>query len=151
DFRDTEDLDGLFSGFDPDTGHYDSETWQYEGVDVAAAAGERDAQYEDRIAIMQAGRGQTAGAGGARLGGGPERDETLEHARCVYQVLKRHFSRYTPDVVEEVCGIPPAQFAKVAEALVANSGRERTSAFVYSVGWTQHTVGVQYIRTAAIL
>jgi formate dehydrogenase major subunit len=151
DFRDTEDLEGLFSGFDPGTGHYDSETWQYEGADVAAAAGERDAQYDDRIAIMEAGRGQTAGAGGARIGGEPERDETLEHPRCVFQVLKRHFSRYTPDVVEEVCGIPQAQFTEVAEALVANSGRERTSAFVYSVGWTQHTVGVQYIRTAAIL
>ena len=151
DFRDTEDLEGLFSGFDPQSGHYDSTSWQYEGTDVAAAAGERDAEYDDRIAIKQAGRGQATGAGGARLGGEPERDETLEHSRCVFQVLKRHFSRYTPEVVEEVCGIPQAQFTKVAEALVANSGRHRTSAFVYSVGWTQHSVGVQYIRTAAVL
>jgi len=151
DFRDTEDLDGLFSGFDPETGHYDSTSWQYEGTDVAAAAGARDAGYEQRVAIARSGRGETAGAGGARVGGEPERDETLSHPRCVYQALKRHFARYTPEMVEQVCGIPPELFYKVAEALVANSGRERTSAFAYAVGWTQHTVGVQYIRAAAIL
>jgi formate dehydrogenase major subunit len=151
DFRDTEDLDGLFSGFDPETGHYDWASWQYEGTEVAAAAGQRDADYEHRIAILESARGETAGAAGARVGGEPERDETLQHPRCVYQVLKRHFARYTPEVVEQVCGIPPELFHKVAAALVANSGRERTSAFAYAVGWTQHTVGVQYIRTAAIL
>jgi formate dehydrogenase major subunit len=69
----------------------------------------------------------------------------------VFQVLKRHFSRYTPEVVIQVCGITEQEFQRVADALTANSGRERTSAFVYAVGWTHHTVGVQYIRTAAIL
>src|SRR5262249_10527211 len=48
-------------------------------------------------------------------------------------------------------GVHPALFAKVAETLCKNSGRERTAAFCYAVGWTQHTVGVQYIRTAAII
>src|SRR5437667_39557 len=78
-------------------------------------------------------------------------DETLQHPRCVYQLLKKHYARYTPELVEEVCGVPKEAFLRVAESLCANSGRERTSAFVYSVGWTQHTVGVQYIRTAAII
>ena len=77
--------------------------------------------------------------------------ESLEHPRCVFQVLKRHFARYTPEVVEQACGVPPETFATVCELLTANSGRDRTTLFVYSVGWTQHTVGVQYIRTAAIL
>ena len=54
-------------------------------------------------------------------------------------------------MVERVCGVPREQFLEVADALCANSGRERTSAFCYAVGWTQHTVGVQYIRTAAIV
>jgi formate dehydrogenase major subunit len=155
DFRDTEDLDGLFSGFDPDSGHYDETSWQYEGTEVAAAAGLRDTQHEERTAalgsITDAARGESYGAGGPTLAGQPERDETLQHPRCVYQVLKRHFARYTEDVVQEICGIPRESFRKVAEALVANSGRERTSALVYSVGWTQHSVGVQYIRTGAIL
>jgi len=69
----------------------------------------------------------------------------------VFQILKRHFARYTPQVVEQACGVPPGTFARICELLTANSGRDRTTAFVYSVGWTQHTVGVQYIRTAAIL
>src|SRR5207244_816788 len=80
-----------------------------------------------------------------------ERDETLQHPRCVFQVLKRHFARYTPEMVERVCGISAADFALIAGTLAANSGRERTTAFVYAVGWTQHTTGVQHIRTAALL
>ncbi len=78
-------------------------------------------------------------------------DPTMQDPRCVFQILKRHFARYTPALIEEACGVPPAQFAQVARALTENSGRERTTAFCYAVGWTQHTVGVQYIRTAAIL
>jgi formate dehydrogenase major subunit len=80
-----------------------------------------------------------------------ERDETLEHPRCVFQVLKRHFARYTPELVEQVCGIGPGDFAKIAATLVAASGREKTTAWVYAVGWTQHSTGVQHIRTASIL
>ncbi len=80
-----------------------------------------------------------------------ERDETLQHPRCVYQILKRHFARYTPEMVERVCGIPQETFLEVCEAWTENSGRERTGALVYSVGWTQHSVGVQYIRTGAII
>ncbi len=156
DFRDTEDLDGLFSGFDPETASYDSTTWQYEGAVEAAAAGQRDPAQpgtpdgSEREA-HEASRSETAGSGGPAIRGKAHRDETLKHPRCVYQILKRHFARYTPEVVEEVCGISPAQFAAVAHALTSNSGRERTSAFCYAVGWTQHNAGVQYIRTAAIL
>jgi formate dehydrogenase major subunit len=81
----------------------------------------------------------------------PDTDDTLQHPRCVFQVLKRHFARYTPELVEQVCGVPQDLFAEVCRLVTDNSGRDRTTAFVYSLGWTQHTVGVQYIRTAAIL
>ncbi len=141
-FRDTEDLDGLFSGFDAEARRYDPSSWQYEGADVAAAAGQRER--------ASAGSEQS-GAGGGTFQGSPERDDTLQHPRCVFQVLKRHFSRYTSQLVAGICGVPEREFLRVAQALTANSGRERTSAFVYAVGWTHHTVGVQYIRTAAIL
>jgi len=117
DFRDTEDLDGIFSGYQPESGTYDAASWRYE-------VGE---------------------------GGVPLRDETLQDPRCVFQILKRHFARYTPEVVERVCGTPRDVFVKIAETLVANSGRDRTTAFCYALGWTQHTVGVQNIRAAAIL
>ena len=117
DFRDTEDLQGLFSGYDADSGTYDNTSWRYE-------------MGED---------------------GAPLRDETLQHPRCVFQILTRHFARYTPELVEQVCGTPRDVFLKIAATLAANSGRERTTAFCYALGWTQHTIGVQNIRTAAIL
>ncbi len=157
-FRDTEDLDGVFSGLDEAERTYDFRTWEYEGGEVRAASGERDPEHRDRpsgagpsAALRGAGRGEAHGSGGAPVPQGAERDETLQDPRCVFQIVKRHFARYTPEKVEEICGVPPELFRKVCEALVANSGRERTTALVYALGWTQHTVGVQYIRTAAIL
>jgi formate dehydrogenase major subunit len=155
DFRDTEDLDGLFSGFDPEQRSYDISSWQYEGSEIQASAGARDQRYEARTSttgVKESARGESHGSGGASLPDTePRRDETLQDPRCVFQVLTRHFSRYTPEMVERVCGVPQEDFLRVCELLEENSGRERTSAFVYAVGCTQHTVGVQYIRTAAIL
>jgi formate dehydrogenase major subunit len=81
----------------------------------------------------------------------PERDLTLQHQRCVFQALRRHFARYTPEMVEKICGISPALFHKVADALVAASGPDKTAAICYALGWTQHSKGVQIIRTASIL
>ena len=145
-FLDTEDLDGLFSGWDPEKKTYDTTTWQYEGMEVAASAGQRE---------LGAAAGEQAGHGGhgstLHHGEPPSEDPTLEHPRCVYQLLRKHFRRYTPEFVEQTCGVPRDQFLRVADALCDNSGRERTSAIVYSVGWTQHTVGVQYIRAASIV
>ncbi|NJP47946.1 formate dehydrogenase [Actinacidiphila epipremni] len=155
DFRDTEDLDGVFSGLNEETGHYDVASWQYDGSDVQAASGERDKLYDERShggqSVSASGRSESHGSGGAAIGGEPRRDPTLQHPRCVYQVLKRHYARYTPEMVQEVCGIPPETFLQVCRTLVENSGRDRTSEFVYAVGWTQHTVGAQYIRAACVL
>jgi len=80
-----------------------------------------------------------------------KRDETLQDSRCVFQILKRHYARYTPEMVERVCGTPQDLFLQVAEILARNSGRERTSAICYAVGWTQQSYGAQIIRAAAIL
>lgn len=158
DFRDTEDLDGVFSGLDPEQHHYDPVSWQYAGKEVQQPTGEVDDQYERRtghddgqVRTSAAGGAEAHGSGGAQEKAAPERDETLRHPRCVYQILKRHYARYTPELVEEVCGVPREAFSAVCDALTANSGRERTSAFVYAVGWTQHSVGSQYIRAASVL
>jgi formate dehydrogenase major subunit len=143
DFKDTDDLDGVFSGWNPEKGAYEFDTWQYEGMEPPGST---------RGHETDADLGQRHGSHGGQSGGLPtHRDPTLQHPRCVFQLLKRHFARYTPEVVEELCGVSREQFLQVAEALCDNSGRERTSAFCYAVGWTQHTVGVQYIRTAAII
>jgi formate dehydrogenase major subunit len=146
-FVDTEDADGLFSGWDPDAGRYDIESWRYEGMEVHGAAGQRGEGFEPRG--EQSGHG--AAGGGLRHGEPPAEDPELNHPRCVFQILKRHYQRYTPEFVADTCGCPVEDFLEVCETLVANSGRERTSAFCYAVGWTQHTTGVQNIRTAAIV
>jgi formate dehydrogenase major subunit len=101
--------------------------------------------------LRQSARGEAHGSGGAAAHPSPDTDETLQHHRCVFQVLKRHFARYTPEMVAGISGVPAAAFEQVCRLLTENSGPDRTTALVYSVGWTQHTVGVQYIRTAAIL
>jgi formate dehydrogenase major subunit len=165
DFADTEDLDGVFSGLHADTRHYDTESWGYEGVEVSAASGQRetdgggtggnggnggDRPHASRE-VAESGHAESHGSGGPAMRGEPRRDETLQDPRCVFQILRRHYARYTPELVEEICGIPRDLFAKVCDALVRNSGRERTTAFAYAVGWTQHTVGAQYIRAASIL
>jgi formate dehydrogenase major subunit len=136
---------GLFSGWDPESRTYEPDSWQYAEMQVEAASGQRE---------LGAPTGQAAhGAHGGALEHGepPHRDDTLQHPRCVYQLLRRHFARYTPELVEQTCGVSREQFLEVCEALCENSGRERTSAICYAVGWTQHTVGVQYIRTASII
>jgi formate dehydrogenase major subunit len=149
DFRDTEDLDGLFSGFDPEKRTYDPSSWHYEGAEDSEGEHGSGHKHEARIQTRQA---EAAGSGGSvEPQSRPPRDETLQDPRCVFQVLKRHFARYTPELVQEVCGVPPELFDRVARELTENSGRERTTAFVYAVGWTQHSVGVQYIRAASIL
>ncbi len=144
-FADTEDLDGLFSGWDPESGSYDTSTWQYAGATVHGSAGKRE-------------QGGTTGeqshgahAGSLSHGEPPETDASLRHPRCVFQLLKKHYSRYTPEMVEQTCGISQNLFRQVCETVCENSGRERTTCFAYAVGWTQHTHGVQNIRAAAII
>ncbi len=145
DFRDTDDLDGLFSGFDPETRTYDPTSWQYAGQEeLGSDRQDHHMQRETASALQHESHG-------ASVHGQPERDETLQHPNCVYQVVKRHYARYTPEMVEQVCGITREAFDEVCDAWTSNSGRERTTALVYSVGWTQHSVGVQYIRAGAML
>jgi formate dehydrogenase major subunit len=140
-FRDTEDLDGLFSGFDSATGRYDPASWGYEDCAVGFSAGVHEH-------ATQAFREHTGAGMDLR---GVRHDDNLQDPRCVFQVLRRHFSRYTPEMVEQICGISREQFMAVADALIANSGRERTGMFCYANGWTQHSGAVQMIRSAAIL
>jgi formate dehydrogenase major subunit len=153
DFADTEDLDGVFSGLDRENRVYEWDTWRYRHEAVRPAVGERSPALTrgELRQLRRAGRGERHGCGGAAAESFPDTDQTLQHPRCVFQVLKRHFSRYTPRLVADVAGVPEEVFRQVCEQITLNSGPDRTTAFVYSLGWTQHTVGVQYIRTAAIL
>ena len=147
DFRDTEDLDGLFSGWDEQARKYDPESWLYQGASEQEEQRRRPRPVTPRPA---GGHGKDRG-GEAQDAGKPEYDPTLQHPRCVFQVLKRHFSRYTPEMVERFCGVPQEVFLKVAQTFCIASGPEKTGAICYAVGWTQHSKGVQIIRSAAIL
>jgi formate dehydrogenase major subunit len=167
DFKDAEDLDGVFSGlmeykrdkpgwdYDGFLGQYETDSWQYanmgdefgqpRGGEENSAPGRKEAQYKPKPGepfdhIIQ------------KLIKPPARhDPTLQHPHCVFQLVKRHFSRYTPEMVERVTGCPKDTFTKVAQTILENSGRDRTTAFAYAVAWTQHTNGPQMIGCCALL
>lgn len=137
DFRDTEEMAGLFSGFDSQRARYDPATWDYQRSASAPPAPAGGTGMPARVPLP---RPSPAAS-----------DPTLANPRCVFQVLRRHFLRYTPEMVEVITGVQRAQLTALAEMLLANSGRERTTAFVYSAGLAQHNGGTQAIRAAAIL
>ncbi len=78
-------------------------------------------------------------------------DPTMQHPKCVFQLLKKHVDRYTPEMVERICGTPKETFLKVAEMVTSTGNAERVGTVTYALGWTQHSTGVQIIRTAAML
>ncbi len=142
DYRDTEDLDGLFSGFDPATRKYDSESWRYDSEPRREPTNQPKPAQDDS---------QSFSARAGQLTGPVRTDPSLENPLCVFQILRKHYSRYTPEMVERVCGTPRETFLKVAETLCNASGPDRTAAICYAVGWTQHTTGVQTIRASTIV
>src|SRR5437667_64939 len=160
DFKDTEDLEGVFSGlvkfseppfwpYNGLEGRYDNATWQYKRTPKPAARVE--------ITVTTAATGSTTKDLIAKRAGPPfddlvrslkpgpaEKDPTLENPHCVFQILKRHFARYTPEMVEQVCGSPKEKFIKVAEMLLENSGRDRTSAFAYAAATAENAFGYDW-------
>jgi formate dehydrogenase major subunit len=78
-------------------------------------------------------------------------DPTLQNPRCVFQLLKAHVDRYTPEMVERICGTPKGTFEKVAEIVTSTGNAERVGTITYALGWTQHSTGVQMIRAGATL
>src|ERR1700678_1181507 len=165
--------DGLYSGFDAVAGTYDKTTWNYqEGGDFS---GKTDAAGSAGHSSASASGSASAGAGAGVAGApghapAPETgkatpavpllppnvayDLTLEHPRCVYQLLKQQYSRYTPEMVERITGIPKEDFLKAADLFTSirkGGDTKKVGTVIYAVGWTQHTFGSQIIRTAAML
>jgi formate dehydrogenase major subunit len=142
-YRGTEDLDGLFVGFNAEKRQYDA---QHNGWHYASEEGGSDTQASHAEKAQSA--TERAGSLERPL---PETDPTLQHPNCVLNILKRHYARYTPEKVAAICGCSVEAFLRVAETICENSGRERTTCLVYAVGWTQHSTGVQIIRAATIV
>lgn len=176
DFLDTEDEAegkalGVFSGLGPYkegkwglngfVGQYDPKTWQYarQPVGEQGRAAATAQSGEQAVQSGQPGEEDAVPSGPPYdalvkdlLPDSPvERDETLQDPRTAFQILKKHYARYTPEMVEQVTGCPKERVVEVAETLLNNSGPDKTSAICYAVGWTQHTYGVQMIGTAATL
>jgi formate dehydrogenase major subunit len=144
-FKDTEDLEGVFSGWNEEKKSYDPETWFYEGSEPKEHETSQPQSGEAHGGHAQEGANVTPDLSKY------EKDETLQHPRCVFQLLKKHFARYTPQLVERYCGVSEESFLRVAKTYCEASGLEKTGSICYAVGWTQHSSGVQTIRCAAIL
>src|SRR5689334_6410709 len=78
-------------------------------------------------------------------------DATLTHPRCVFNLMKNHYSRYTPEMVSRITGTPQDQFLKICEMIAETSIPDRTMTILYALGWTQHSQGTQMIRCAAMV
>ena len=78
-------------------------------------------------------------------------DETLQHPRCVFQLMKKHYESYTPERVESVCGTPKEKFLHVCEKFASTAVPGRAATMMYALGWTQHSIGAQILRCAAMV
>jgi formate dehydrogenase major subunit len=165
--------DGLYSGFDTEKKVYDKTSWNYEeggdmtGKPVMPTPAEQHPPQSKPAHADDTHEGhgyQAAGPMGAKAGGGvvvpailPPKtayDLSLEHPRCVFQLLKQQYSRYTPEMVERITGIPKDQFLKAADMFTSirkDGDMKKVATIIYAVGWTQHSFGTQIIRTAAML
>src|ERR1051326_942785 len=170
--------DGLFSGFDAAKTTYDKSTWNYEegGKIEAGAASPSSSPTVNQGASTAAtsgkdsekggeGHGHQAASGIGAAGQGGQMpqptlppnvayDPSLQHQRSVFQLLKQQYSRYNPEMVERITGIPKDQFLRAADLFTSirkDGDMKKAGTIIYAVGWTQHTFGTQIIRTAAIL
>ncbi len=143
-FKLPDDQDGVFSGFDAEKHNYDRSTWNYSGIGGKPLGNPG----------MSTGKNQALPAPLPPLPEKVEYDRTLQNPKCVFQLLKKHYSRYTPDMVERITGIPKDQFLKAAELYTSirkDGDMKKAGTIIYAVGWTQHSFGTQIIRTAAML
>jgi len=137
--------EGVFSGFDEQTQVYDRASWNYA---VGDASGKPAHEMPAQKPVN--GRPEPPPA----LPEKPAYDFTLQNPNCVFQLLRKHYSRYTPEMVERITGIPQDQFLKAADLFTSirkDGDMRKAATIVYAVGWTHHSFGTQIIRTAAIL
>ena len=149
--------DGLFSGFDSAAGTYDTSTWNYEqGGDVGGQAAKAAAQNgaKNSAPAAKAAASASTPTPPPTLPPNVAYDLTLQHPRCVFQLLRQQYSRYTPEVVERITGIAQAQYLKAVDMFTSvrkDGDMKKVGTIIYAVGWTQHTFGTQIIRTAAMI
>jgi formate dehydrogenase major subunit len=139
--------DGVFSGFDAATQSYNRASWNY-------ASGDNAGKALPTPHMVPAAAHAGAPPPPPNLPTKPAFDLTLQNPRCVFQLLRTQYSRYTPEMVERITGIPKDQFLKAADMFTSirkDEDMKKVATIIYAVGWTQHSFGTQIIRTAAIL
>ncbi|MGB7823289.1 MAG: molybdopterin-dependent oxidoreductase, partial [Candidatus Sulfotelmatobacter sp.] len=145
--------DGLYSGFDAEKKTYDKSTWNYEeggdltGKPVVPTPVSHPAGAAKPMA-------PAATPPPPALPPNTAFDLSLQHPRCVFQLMKKQYERYTPEMVERITGIPQDQFLKAADLFTSvrkDGDMKKVATIIYAVGWTQHSFGTQIIRTAAML
>src|SRR5208282_2629629 len=142
--------DGLFSGFDPEKKVYDKMTWNYEEGGDLAGKPVVGTPAEKTPPPLPPGATPPPPSLPPKIAF----DFSLQHPRCVYQLLKKQYERYTPEMVERITGIPKDQFLKAADLFTSirkDGDMKKVATIIYAVGWTQHSFGTQIIRTAAML
>jgi formate dehydrogenase major subunit len=144
--------DGLYSGFNEASSSYDKTTWNYEG---AAGSGGQVGRAGATGHAPEPTPGKTGGSvPPPALPPDVAYDLTLQHPRCVFQLMKQQYSRYTPETVERITGIPKDQYLKAVDLFTSvrkDGDMKKVATIIYAVGWTQHTFGTQIIRTAAMI
>ena len=120
-FKGPADLDGLFSGFVDDDGD------GFGKYDQSTWKYQMDPQ------------------------GNPLRDETLKNPQCVFQIMKRHYARYTLKTVSDITGCPPDKLEAAYKLYATTGARNKSGTILYAMGQTQHTVGSQNVRCMAMI
>ena len=156
--------DGLYSGFNAASRSYDKTTWNYqEGGDFS---GKTDDATTPAHATASGGPSGAAGQATPPtvhpatpippplLPPNVAYDLTLQHPRCVFQLMKQQYSRYTPETVERITGIPKDKYLQAIDLFTSirkDGDTKKVATIIYALGWTQHTYGTQIIRTAAMI
>jgi len=138
DFQGPADLDGLFSGYDAEKRAYDTTTWQYQTEKQTVTVTETDPDTGEEVTVEK----EVSVI---------KQATSLDDPDCVFAHLKKHYARFTPEVVEQVCGTPKDKFLQVAATFCATSAVDKSGTIMYAMGQTQHTVGTQNVRSMAML
>ncbi len=137
DYKGPADLNGLFAGYNKETRTYATAAWQYQTEKVKVKVKEKDAtgkevEVEKEVAV-------------------PKKAASLDDPNCAFAHLKKHYARYTPEMVERICGTPQDKFLAVAKLFGSSGAPDKSGTILYAMGQTQHSVGTQNVRIMAIL
>ena len=133
---------GHFTGYNPDTHKYDDETWSYQTAS--------DREWDTKGAMNWVTKPGVPKFKYPTVHE-PKKDMTLQDPNCVFQIMKRHYSRYTLDKVSSVTGIDKEVLEKVYQVYTSTGKRERVGTILYALGETQHTFGSQNCRSMAVI